>query len=46
MRSQVKSSSIKLPEVHGVEKGLDPNMLPEKQGMKQINVTKQKKCLR
>ena len=26
MRSQAKSSSIKLPEVHGVRKNLDPNL--------------------
>ena len=28
-RSQAKSSCIGLPEVHGVEKGLDPNILLE-----------------
>ena len=31
MRSQAKSSSIKLPEVHGVRKNLDPNLKPGKQ---------------
>ena len=31
MRSQAKSSSIKLPEVHGMRKNLDPNLKPEKQ---------------
>ena len=31
MRSQAKSSSIKLPEVHGMRKNLDPNLRPEKQ---------------
>ena len=31
MRSQEKSSEIKLPEVHGVGKCLDPNFQPEKQ---------------
>ena len=31
MRSQAKSSGVKLPEVHGVGKGLDPNILSEKQ---------------
>ena len=31
MRSQVKSSSIKLPEVHGMRKNLDPNLKPERQ---------------
>ena len=30
-RSQAKSSGIKLPEVHGMRKNLDPNMKPEKQ---------------
>ena len=30
-RSQTKSSGIKLPEVHGVRKNLDPNLKPEKQ---------------
>ena len=29
--SQAKSSGIKLPEVHGVEKSLNPNLRPEKQ---------------
>ena len=31
MRSQAKSSSIKLQEVHGVRKNLDPNLRPKKQ---------------
>ena len=30
-RSQTQSSGIKLPEVHGVRKNLDPNMKPERQ---------------
>ena len=30
-RSQAKSSSIKLPEVHGMRKNLDTNLKPEKQ---------------
>ena len=30
-RSQVKSSGIKLPEIHGVNKGLDPHVQPGKQ---------------
>ena len=29
MRSQAKSSGIKLPEVHGMRKNLDPNLKPE-----------------
>ena len=31
MQSQAKSSGIKLPEVHGIRKNLDPNLRPEKQ---------------
>ena len=31
IQSQAKSSGIKLPEVHGVKKNLDPNQRPEKQ---------------
>ena len=30
-RSQARSSSIKLPEVHGMVNNLDPNVKPEKQ---------------
>ena len=30
-RSQTKSSGIKLPEVHGMGKNLDPDIVPEKQ---------------
>ena len=35
-RSQTKSSHIHLPEVHGIGKGLDPNILPEKQVIKPV----------
>ena len=31
MHSQTKTSGTKLPEVHGVEKSLNPNLRPEKQ---------------
>ena len=31
MHSQTKTSGTKLPEVHGVQKGLNPNLRPEKQ---------------
>ena len=31
MRSQTKASSVKLPEVHRIKKGLDPHKIPEKQ---------------
>ena len=37
MQSQTKSSGIKLPEVHGVSKSLDPNIQPEKQNIKPLN---------
>ena len=30
-RSQANSSRVSLPEVHGIEKGLDPHVKPEKQ---------------
>ena len=29
-RSQAKSSGIILPKVHGINKGIDPNIRPEK----------------
>ena len=35
-RSQAKSSGIKLPEIHGVSKSLDPNKQPEKQVTKPL----------
>ena len=28
-QTQTKSSGIKLPEIHGVRRNLDPNILPE-----------------
>ena len=34
MYSQTKSSGIKLSEVHGVSKNLDPNIQPEKQNIR------------
>ena len=40
--SQAKSSGIKLPQVYGVGKSLDPNIQPEKQVVKPIEVTKAK----
>ena len=40
--SQAKSSGIKLPEVHGIGKELDPNVHPEKQVLKSIAATKVK----
>ena len=41
-RSQVKSSGIKLPEVYGMGKGLDPNIQPRKQITKYILTTETK----
>ena len=34
--SQTKSSGIKLPEVHGVSKNLNPNIQPEKQNIRPL----------
>ena len=39
-QSQAKSSGIKLPEVHGVSKGINPNVKSGKQVIKPIMVTK------
>ena len=39
-RLQAKSSGISLPEIHGIGKGLDPNILPEKQMIKPIASSK------
>ena len=41
-QSPAKSSGIKLPEVHGISKGIDPNVQPEKQVIKPIAITKMK----
>ena len=35
-RLQAKSSGITLPEVHGIGRGLDPNIRPERQVIKPI----------
>ena len=40
MQSQTKSSGIKLPEVHGMSKSLDSNILPEKQNIRPIKGNK------
>ena len=40
MQSQTKSSGIKLPEVHGVSKNLDPNIQPEKQNIRTLKGNK------
>ena len=36
MWSQTKSSGVKLLEVHGASKNLDPNIQPEKQTIKPL----------
>ena len=36
MQSQTKCSVIKLPEIHGVSKNLDPNIQPEKQNIRPL----------
>ena len=35
-QSQTKSSGIKLPDVHGVSKNLNPNIQPEKQATRPL----------
>ena len=45
-RSQTKSSGTIFLEVHGVDKGLDTNILPEKQVIKPIITLKQKEHLK
>ena len=37
-QSHSKTSGIKLPEVHGVDKGIDPSVKPEKQILKPIKL--------
>ena len=44
-RSQTKCSGIKLPEVHGVRKNLDPNILPEKEHANPIKGSIEKPCI-
>ena len=43
-KSQVRSGRIELPEIHGVSKGLDPKIEPEKQIIKPI-ISKVKETL-
>ena len=43
--SQARSSGIKLPEVHGVGKNLDPNIKAEKQHAKSIKGSIEKPCI-
>ena len=44
-RSPKKSNVIKLPEVHGMRKNLDPNILPEKQHTNPIKGSIEKLCI-
>ena len=44
-RSQTQSSGIKLPEVHGMRKNLDPNMKPERQHASPIKGSVVKLCI-
>ena len=41
MQPQAKASEIKLPEVHGVDKCVDPNVKLERQVLKSPNLTTQ-----
>ena len=45
MRSQARSSGIKLPKVHGMGKNLDPNIKPEKQHANPIKGSIEKPCI-
>ena len=45
MRSQARSSGIKLPEVHGMGKNLDPNIKPEKQHANPLKGSIEKPCI-
>ena len=44
-RSQIRSSGIKFPEVHGVGKNLDPNIKQEKQHTNPIKGSIEKPCI-
>ena len=44
-RSQARSSGIKLPEVHGMEKNLDSNIKPEKHYANPIKGSVEKPCI-
>ena len=41
MHSQARASGVKLPEVYGVDKGVDPNIKPKRQILKPPNLTTQ-----
>ena len=44
-QSQTRSSGIKLPEVHGMGKNLDPNLKQEKQHANPIKGSVEKPCI-
>ena len=44
-RSQVRSSGIRLPEIHGANKGLDPHVQPGKQVSFPIQTINKGPCL-
>ena len=44
-RSQARSNGIKLPEVHGMRKNLDPNIKPERQHTNPIKGSVVKPCI-
>ena len=44
-RSQARSGGIKLPEVHGMRKNLDPNIKPEKEHANPIKGSVVKPCI-
>ena len=45
MRSQAKSNGIKLLEVHGMKKHLDPNLKPERQHAIPKQGSKERPCI-
>ena len=46
IRLQAESNGITLPEVHGADRGIDPNIRPEKQVIKPIKHLKQRVYLK
>ena len=44
-RSQAMSSGIILPEVHDIDKGIGPNIRPEKTSYKANNITQSKRYI-
>ena len=44
MQPQAKANGVKLPEVYSVDKGVDPNIKPERQILHSPNLTTQTNC--